>query len=159
MAPLAVDIEHLKEDITRWILDGITIEDVSQILRRRNLPLSTRSLRRRLQAWRISTKPRLDYASADLAAQVVVLFYQWRLGDKEMIEVLRCDGHELQPEGLRRLRRRLGLRARIPVGQEEAVEQRIREVLRGELDDGTVEDLGRTNLYAYMREKHHIVGR
>lgn len=76
-----------------------------------------------------------------------------------MIEVLRCDGYDVQPEGLRRLRRRLGLRAHIPAGEEDTVQQRIREVLRQELDNGTVEDYGKTNLYAYMREKYHIIGR
>lgn len=161
MAPKAVDIEPLKEEITRWILDqGLAIDDVSSVLQRRGITLSSRSLRRRLQAWGVSPKPHADYNSETLRARISQLFYDWRLGDSEMLEILQYDGHKISRDGLKRLRQRMGLYRTLPTGEAEVLDhQRIREILRQEFDDGTIESYGRMNLHAYICARYHITGR
>lgn len=158
----AADYTPYRAFITSAILEeGQTASHVVKRLKdEHQVDITLRSLQRLLAKWKITTRPRCK-VTEELRSRVSSMVYQNRLSDEEMVQVLILEGFEISINGLQRLRKRFGLSKRTQSEQSEEVDERIREVLKEEhsRNPTVIEDLGRNDLYLYIREKYHIVGR
>ncbi|KAF1356456.1 hypothetical protein BDV97DRAFT_394374 [Delphinella strobiligena] len=158
----AADYTPYRAFITSAVLEeGQTASHVVKRLKdEHQVDIALRSLQRLLAKWSISTRPRCK-VTEELRTRVSSMVYQDRLSDEEMVQVLVLEGFEISINGLQRLRKRYGLSKRTQPEQSEEVDERIREVLREEHSRNAtvIEDLGRNDLYLYITEKYHIVGR
>lgn len=159
-----IDYSAHREIITNLIVnEKRTIRQVLDILKEEHgaVGYTKTTLERNLRRWDIFIhKPVPD--SEELRARVMDMFYQWRLKDDEMVELLVEDGYEISKLSLRVLRKKMGLGKRVKPQQYDELSATIRDVLLKEMEDGAIQDMGREDLYAYIRNKysqHHIIGR
>lgn len=156
-------------DLSQWqtfieqciVQDKFTFEHTRGLLQEQGVKASVNTIRRHLRRRGISIKPRYEDSPA-LRASVMMMFYQWRLTDKEMVELLKEDGITIGLQPLARLRKKMGLIKRIDEAREEELHARITEVLLQEKQDGSIEDFSREKLYEFIRNKYrgeHIIGR
>lgn len=160
--PPRINLEPLRDAIESYALvDRLEAAEILERLEKEHgTKMGLRTLQRAMANWEIKVYTKRDpEQDAELRARIVTLFYQWRLTDQEMVELLQYDGFKLSLHTFSRMRRAMGLAKRIEPWQEEDLDVQIREVLRQEYDDGAIEDYGKGHLYQYIREKYHIIGR
>lgn len=159
----SINIDIYQDSIEHWILvDRMSIQEAIDALHQNyGVTVTRRTLARRLAQWKVSKRSRLSFnADTELHARLITLFSKWPLKDTELLQILHADGYtQLSLSRLSELRKSLGLYKRVIPSQEEEVDTQIRTALKHEFDTGVITNYNREHLYAYIRDKYHIVGR
>lgn len=159
MPPSRINLDPWRDTIAGWIRDGLKQDEICEELQAIGVSISDITLRRRLKEWNIKVnRPPVEHILA-LRARITEIFHSFRLTDEETLQILEIDGFKVGHRKLGIIRRELGLKKRLDPLQHEAIEAAVRDVLQQELDQGHIEDLGRRNLYSYMRSKYNVIGR
>jgi hypothetical protein len=155
----SIDISSYKAEIIEHFLSGTSIQQIALHLSDVcQVQIHERTIQRRLREWKISKRVKTD-DTPQLRARVAVLFYQCCLSDKDILYVINKEGYSIGAWGLKRLRKELNLPRRVSSIDREEAERALLETVQKELDKGTIEGLGRANLYAYFRSHGHNVSR
>ncbi|KAK6429026.1 hypothetical protein LTR95_014827 [Oleoguttula sp. CCFEE 5521] len=155
------DLEERRAWVERRIANSYQqstiLQELQQIF---DIKISIRTLRRRLQSWEIQARRRPDVVDTPLLrARVAHCFFILRASDESVCRILDRDGFVIGPTRMARMRKDMGLYKRVPSEHREVAEREMMEVLRRELQDGNMEDLGRRMLYEYMRMRYSLVSR
>jgi len=106
------DLDAHKDQITQWVREGISHQD---IIGRLEMQLQTRisrgTLCRRLREWAVRTNHASKHDER-LKARLKFVFENYRLKDSGIIKMLRDEGFQLSERSLLRMRLTLGLRKR-----------------------------------------------
>ncbi|MCJ1255637.1 hypothetical protein MMC24_003454 [Lignoscripta atroalba] len=108
-----INLSPHKQAIINLYRQDYTIDQICfYLLGTHNLHVTPRTITRRLTDWqqykRVRTKD-----SDELRARIKALFLERRLGDKEILEVLKGEGFEIGLWGVVRIRKQEGIRRRI----------------------------------------------
>ena len=140
-------IDQYKEEILDLFVNDETIESIAEeLLSKYNLKVNRRTIQRRLKEWGFTKRVRIKDTDK-LEKQILVLFYQCGLSDKDMLIVLQEQGYEISLRTLSNFRRKIGLKRRIDPNNLDEVENAIKIAVQNELNDGTIEGLGKGHLY------------
>lgn len=156
--PRHVDLELYRDQISSWVLGGMTQADVLARLKEAGVDISHRTLQGRLQAWDIKVQPKIEDTPA-LRQRVIELFWSVSISDATTVAILQLDGYQITQRGLQRLRWKLGLLRRVPKENQEAVNETIRVALMKEYEDGRIQDYGKVFLSTFMRSEYNFIGR
>ncbi|KAK6433424.1 hypothetical protein LTR95_010397 [Oleoguttula sp. CCFEE 5521] len=123
-----------------------------------NIRIGIRTFREFFADNGIGTVPRYD-ANLALTKRIKYLHYEVQCSDDESVFILAEDGWPISKRRLQRMRLALGLRQRIPGADREQTEALMVEKLAYEMEHGQIEDLGKHDMYRFMRSKYNIIGR
>jgi transposase len=153
------DVDQYQEEISDLYQSGQTVDSIArELLSEYNFDVNPRTIQRRLKEWGLTRRIRVKHTN-ELENQILVLFYQCGLSDKDMLYVLQKQGYRINARTLGNLRRRIGLKRRIDPNKLDDVEDAIKTAVQNELNEGSIEGLGRGHLYTYFRSKMHNVSR
>jgi len=153
-----IDLEAYKWPITQWIRVRISDEAIIARLEAEfEIRVSTRTLRRRLQEWKITRYIR-NGNSPEVRILITTLY---RLGctDIQIVEDLKSSGIEIGLRTIARIRLEIGLTRRMTTWDRKESDMALFNELEKEIDDGRIEGYGREFLNTYFRRKGHIVAR
>lgn len=120
---------------------------------------STSTFHRNLHEWGVKTKRDKWEDSEELRARVAYCFHELRLTDAQTYTKLEEEGFSVGKARLGKLRKEMGLFKRCPARDEELAEGAIAKALLQEIRNGGIEQMGRKQLYEYLRAKYNVVGR
>jgi hypothetical protein len=159
MPAAKINLDLYKEEIIQLYLDSPSAESIPpHLLRRYNVRVSLKTIKRRLTEWGITKRIRTE-DSPQLRARISALFFECCATDKEMMYILKKEGYRISEWSLRNIRKKLGLNRRVSRFNREEADRRLREVVQEELDNGLIEGYGRGYLYHHFRNQMHIVSR
>lgn len=154
------DLYQHYEIVSNLYKSGHTASQIAFELRERyEIRVSTSTLKRRLKEWKIPRKrlPRIEDPQVN---ELITSFYKFGCNDEEIYRVLQRKGYYgISLDGLRRSRRRLGLKRRIPAEEFETAKQHLMTIVQSELNAGTIEGLGIRHLYTYLWNRGHSISR
>jgi hypothetical protein len=159
MAPPSINIEEYKPLIEEMFRDRVSASQISQFLSREyNIPVSLRTLQRRLHAWGISQRSR-TVLSSGIEERVRALFFDYQLNDQGITDRLRREGYSVTQHGVRAIRARMGLYRRLndPADQEKA-RNSLRAEVRNELSHGIIQGYGRGLIHTHFRMRRINAG-
>jgi arginine repressor len=157
-----IDLNPYKDEISTLFNQYKSTETICQELTRRySIEISYNTLARRLHEWGLRRLPsRLPSASHEaLCDRIKSLVYD-NLSDQEILPTLHREGFQIAGITLKRLRQQLGLRRRTDDPEAQRIqENQILEVLRQEIQDGSIEGYGRGLLHTHLRQKGYVFPR
>jgi hypothetical protein len=157
--PPAINLEKVKGTIEIWFNDNLTQEEMIKRLKAEfQIQVSPRTLRKRLSEWALVRRISV-VETPELRARIAYLFCILGLNDSEMLRALKHDGHQIEHTSLSRIRRKQGLWRRLTVFDRAQLEDQLREAIKEELDNGTIEGYGKGLLYTYFRTSGFIATR
>ncbi|KAJ5652979.1 hypothetical protein N7507_010405, partial [Penicillium longicatenatum] len=121
--------------------------------------IAPRTLARRLQQWDIRRLPSKTFGNKALCGRICSLVYE-NYSDPEILQRLHSEGFQISSITFKRLRQQLDLRLRTDNPEAQCIQDnQIAEVLRQEIQGGSIESYGRCLLHTHPREKCHIFPR
>ena len=156
-----IDLSPFQDRITAWVAEGRPAPVICELLQQYDVAVGRTKLQQSLREWGVSYgRTNLSQEMEnELQATLVFFFHELRITDIQAVRLLALQGLHYSIETIGRRRRALGLLKRTPRGVEDEYKEWVKVILQHELDKGTPEDLGRKNLYVYMRARYNIVGR
>ena len=160
MAPRTIDLEPYKTEIISLFQDNNSCTLIAKQLQNKySLQIAERTIRSRLQEWRIRKRNRTTTSDLILHARIQILYFQVGLEDKDMLGILQAEGFEITDRTLKRLRTQLGLRRRTNLVEAQQQIDEIAQEIQKELEQGTIEGYGKELLHRHFRSKGLIVAR
>lgn len=155
-----IDLDSYKDLITTLFNRQKTNQEIcSELARLHIIEIAPRTLRRRLQQWGFRRLPSKTADNTALCERVRSLICD-NLSDREILLTLHREGFQISLDTLRKLRQQLGLRRRTDDPEAQRIqENQIIEVLRQEIQDGSIEGYGRGLLYTHLRQKGYVFPR
>ena len=156
----AIDLEPYRSYIIELSEQKTTVKDIIRLLQQQhNITVSERTIRSRMSEWNHKTYQHTD-DSSELRLRITNLFINCCLKDDDILEVLRHEDFEIGEQRLVRIRKELGLLRRISTIEEgQAADVQLRQIVRDELEKGTIQGFGRGYLYTHFRGLGHIASR
>ena len=157
-----IDLTPFQDRITAWVAEGRPAPVICELLEQRyDVAVRRTKLQRTLREWGVSYgRQNLSQDMRDeLQAKLEFFFHELRITDVQAVRLLALQNLHYSIATIRRHRRALGLLKRTPNAVEDEYKEWVRLILQHELDTGTPEDLGRKNLYVYMRARYNVIGR
>lgn len=155
----SIDLSPYKDTIISLFQSDMTAEDISAYLcTKYAVNVEQKTIRRRLLQWGVRKRVRTD-DTPQLRARIAVLFYQGFLPEHTILTALRSEGYSINARALARIQKRLGMKQRINPGDADEADRAFESVVQKELDAGSIEGYGRSNLASYFQERMHIVSR
>jgi Clr5 domain len=159
MSPSKINLDLYKDEIIQLYHNSPSTEDIpSYLLRRHNIQVSVKTIKRRLGEWGISKRIRTD-DSPRLRARISALFFECCASDKEILYILGQEGYQIGKWGLISIRKQLGLNRRVSRFNREEADKKLSDAVQEELNKGTIDGYGRGYLYHHFRNQMHIVSR
>jgi hypothetical protein len=158
-----IDLDPYKDEISTLFHQHKTTETICQELaQRHSINTSYNTLARRLHEWDLRRLPRLLRGSDGhkaLCDRIKSLVFD-NYSDAEILLTLHREGFKVSNDTLKNLRQQLGLRRRTDDPEAQRIqEDHITEVLRQEIQDGSIEGYGKGLLYTYLRQKGYVFPR
>lgn len=157
-----IDLNPYKDEISTLFHQYKTTETICQELARRySIDISYNTLARRLHEWDLRRLPsRLPSASHEALYDRVKALVFDNYSDTELLPILQREGFQISHDVLKKLRQKLGLRRRTDGPEAQRIqENQITEVLRQEIQDGSIEGYGRGLLHTHLRQKGYVFPR
>lgn len=123
------------------------------------ITISSSTFKRKLAEWSVRTNRKKLEDSEELRARVAHCFHELRLTDDQTYKKLEEEGFSIGKSRLARFRKEMGLFKRCPAADSELAEGAIAKALLQEIKNGGIEQMGRRQLYEYLRAKYNVVGR
>uniref|UniRef100_A0A093UTS1 Uncharacterized protein n=1 Tax=Talaromyces marneffei PM1 TaxID=1077442 RepID=A0A093UTS1_TALMA len=153
------DLLQYSHEISRLYADGRTVSQIVDHLREEyNIQVSTRTIERRLKEWKQLNR-KYEVIETDAMKDTLIMLFQIGVDDREILRVLREQGHRISLHGLATYRRRLGMRRRISREEFEAAKERLKIIIQEELDSGTMKGFGIRHVYTYLWNKGYFAAR
>ena len=150
------DLDSLKDQIIDWYTHKTTIDIIVERLQTEfRVQSSVRTIKRRLQKWGIQRRTRIQ-ETPELRAQVAILFHT-NLSDPQIVWALKESGTPIEVSAVVRIRRSQGLVRRMTPFERFRSDERLFEVLKQEIETGSVEGYGRGLLYTHFCTNGHLV--
>ena len=147
----SISLDEHRDRILEWSRNGTTIADMHRILLEDfHVSITERTLKNRLRDWRITKNIRAD--NNDEFHNRVTDLYLLRLSDKEIVRILKGEGHNITISSLIRIRKKLDLRKRVEANEKEAADADMLPIVAAELQNGTIKGYGRDMLHAHFWE-------
>lgn len=155
------DLEGHRIQITQWyLMYGYSSMQIATRLETQGVKTSSRTIERRLQAWKVQKQTRISPdRSPLLRAQIYYLFVNFAFTDELILKELEEAGQAITITQLMKIRKSLGLTRRVGEEQWEQTKQAARVKIQEELNSGLIDAYGRTYLVAYFRGKGLCIGR
>lgn len=152
MPRVSVNLDPYKEEILHLLSTQKSFSDILQYLQTQHeLPVSDKTLRRRLKTWNVSVRT-LTSNDSTLQGRISDLFFHG-LNDNQILHALREEGFSIGPYALGRLRSEYGLKRRLRTQEERDQSQDLGlDVLTEELQKGVIEGYGRGLLHAHFQQ-------
>ncbi|KAL4732831.1 hypothetical protein BDV11DRAFT_210663 [Aspergillus similis] len=157
----SINLEPYKNEITRLYLNNTVPNRIAEYLAdSHGISATPRTIEARLRKWGIRKSNRTASTDKVLQARIMILFYQVRLEEKELLKVLNLDGFKVGASTLKYLRHKLGLlrHTTSPMASQAQVEALLSK-FRMEHKDGQIEGHGKTFLHHHFRSQGLFVAR
>lgn len=89
--------------------------------------------------------------------EIELLVREERLRDTAIVENLIPKGYEIAAHTVGRVRQAIGLKFRLSIQEKLDEYDQLQELVQKELDNGSIEDMGRTMVTAYFANKGFII--
>jgi arginine repressor len=155
-----IEFDPYKDEIIALFNQQLSYRDISvELSQRHSNDLTERTLTRRLQQWGLRRLPSKIADNTALYERIRLLVYD-NLSDGEILLTLHREGFQISQQTLKRLRQQFSLRRRTDgVEAQRIQENQIIEVLRQEIQDGSIKGYGRGLLYTHLRQKGYVFPR
>ena len=155
-----INLDTYKVEITTLFNQQKTNEAIRlELAHRYSVDITDRTLARRLQQWGLRRLPSKTFDNEALCERIQYLVCD-NLSDREILLMLHREGFQISQDTLRKLRQQLGLRRRTDGPEAQRLqENQITEILRQEIQDGSIEGYGRALLHTHLRQKGYIFPR
>ena len=156
----SIDLELYRLQIIEWRNAGLSMQAIIQQLEDTYyLKVSRHTLWRAITKWDVPIRQPTEDSEV-LRQRIKELFFDVVLNDHFMFLQLQSEGFTVTRRGLTRIRREMGLARRQTHEQIALRQQELKEFFEESAKKSTVvEGLGRTYLYAYVRQRYHIISR
>jgi hypothetical protein len=146
-------LDPYKDIIISWLEDdNMKMSGVVKRLQKDfYIVVSHRTIQTRCKVWGIIRQPRLSIRDAGMRNIRVTYHFQYNLSDTEIRSALQVEGLPTELRTNRRIRSKLGLTRRFSVFQKSEMVERLRAVVKAELDKGTIEGYGKGLVQTYFR--------
>jgi hypothetical protein len=149
-----LDLQPFKGLITTWFHDGLSSEDIAKKLTNEyNTPCATRTIKCHLSEWGTTKRVRVKETAA-LRIQIANMFYM-NFPDHIIIRSLQQEGYTIGKTTVERIRKAQGCKRRMTVWERVEADKKLWDIVKEELDKGTIEGYGKELLQKYFRTKGH----
>ena len=149
-----LNLEPFKGLITTQFHDGLTSEDIAiKLTDEYNTPCATRTIKRRLSEWGTAKRVRVKETAA-LRIQIANMFYM-NFPDHIIVRSLQQEGYTIGLTTIVRIRKAQGCKRWMSVWERAEANQKLQDIVKEELDKGTIEGYGKELLQKYFCIKGH----
>jgi arginine repressor len=159
-----INLEPYRSEITEWYcVASFTMAQVCGFLRRRQVDVTERALRRWLKKWgvrKISQRMEDIEGLPIIRARVADLFVRLLYSDEQIVQDLQHQGFtSITKSAVARIRHSQGLVRRTSRDDWEKLRQHMHKAIQDELKRGITDSFGRRLLYVYIRNRHICISR
>ena len=150
-----VDLDAIKPEIVQMFHEGRPYASIAS-----DIGVSERTIRRRIQSWGLRKKAQFVKVddNTGLRSQVAILWTN-NLTDDEIVIALRSQGWCVQKRTVQRIWKSQGLLRRMSVFQRQQAIKQLWDVIKMELDNGTIKGFRKGSLYIYFKRLGHQIPR
>jgi hypothetical protein len=153
-----IDLQPYKGIITNWFHDNFTADDIAKKLAiDHNIVCTARTIQRRLREWGTTKRARVKETAA-LRIKIANMFYM-NFPDHIIVRSLQQEGYAIGKTTVERIRVAQGCKRRMTVWERADADKKLWDIVKEELDKGTIEGYGKELLQKYFRTKGHATSR
>jgi hypothetical protein len=153
-----IDLNFFQDLIIAWFNNGISTDDIAKRLANEHNTICTgRTIKRRLKDWGITKRIRVQ-ETATLRLKIASMFYM-NFPDDIIVRALNEEGYQIGLTTVVRIRKAQGCKRRMTAWERVEANSKLWNIVKEELDKGTIEGYGKELLQKYLRTKakHHMV--
>jgi len=147
-----IDLKPCQALITTWFNDDIPSNDIAKRLAdEHGVNCTSRTIERRLKEWGVTKRVRIQETAA-LRLKIASMFYM-NFPDDIIVRALNEDGHRIGKTTVARIRKAQGCKRWMTAWEREEANLELWNIVKEELDKGTIEGYGKELLQKYFRTK------
>ena len=147
-----LDLQPYKGFITSWFNENVTAEDITKKLAiNYNIVCTARTIRRRLNEWGTTKRVRVKETAA-LRIKIANMFYM-NFPDHIIVRSLQQEGYTIGLTTIVRIRKAQGCKRWMSVWEQAEANQKLQDIVKEELDKGTIEGYEKELLQKYFHIK------
>ena len=147
-----IDLSIFQDFIIAWFNDGISTDDIAKRLaNEHNTICTSRTIKRRLKDWGITKRVRVQ-ETATLRLKIASMFYM-NFPDDIIVRALNEEGYQIGLTTVVRIRKAQGCKRRMTAWERVEANSKLWNIVKEELDKGTIEGYGKELLQKYFCTK------
>jgi hypothetical protein len=147
-----IDLKPFQALITTWFNDDIPSNDIAKRLAdEHGVNCTSRTIERRLKEWGVTKRVRIQETAA-LRLKIASMFYM-NFSDDIIVRALNEEGHRIGKTTVVRIRKAQGCKRWMTAWEREEANLELWNIVKEELDKGSIEGYGKELLQKYFRTK------